>query len=160
MSIRFLCLLLVALCMSSSAMAQNKPTRKQLKEQRKVEQFERHNTAVADTLFRFQTKKILLPYTDANWSGGYISLQGNSLRIQQLTWIDNLGKKSTLQEVTAMNSYRMETDPKQKQSAVVFDCVLRGQTYYFTITYGLEQQSTLVIQTAAGEKMIYSGRFK
>ena len=151
-------IILLILLSFQSVDAQNK-SKKKSKKEKKIAQFQKLKKHAQDTAFVFQTKKILSPYIANNWSGGYLSIERQSIRIQELDWVDDLGNKIRLRELTELKNYLMIENNDEKDITVTFSCVLRGSSYIFTISYSIKKESILEIKKGR-EVIRYSGKLK
>ena len=122
---RVILVLLISIVSIPSMNAQ-KTSKKKTKQERKAEEFLKLKQTVRDSSFFYQTTEIIAPYIASNWSGGYLSVQGTMLRVQQLDWVDALGKKTRLQEVVALKNYRVTENELTNKMTVTFECVLQG----------------------------------
>lgn len=156
---RVILVLFISIVSMPSLHAQ-KASKKKTKQERKAEQFLKLKQTVRDSSFFYQTTEIIAPYIASNWSGGYLSVQGTMLRVQQLDWVDSQGEKTRLQEVTELKSYRVTENEVTNKTTVTFECSLKGKPYLFTITFDAGRKSELVIQKTHGELVKYTGRFK
>jgi len=160
MSIRLaLLIMLLSIAFIQLGNAQ-KNSRKKSKEDRNVERYFKLKQKILDTSFIFQTKEIISPFTPNSLSTGYLRIQGNSLRIQELDWVNNFGEKNRFREGTILKKFQMLTDDITKTIVVKFDCSIKGFSYFFTITYGIEIRGKLEIKKGIEETVKYSGRFR
>ena len=145
---------------SIQVLSAQKGSGKLSKKERKTERYFQLKEALADTSFLFVTREILSLSTGSSWSGGYLSIIGNTLRIQELDWEDNFGKKVRLREGTTLQDLQINTDDTTEAIIVQFNAAFNGHSYSFTITQGIESKSILELKKESGERVRYSGQFK
>ena len=159
MGLRFLCAILLFV-FTTHAIRGQKKSRKESRQAKKMERYQLQKRALQDTVFFFVTSEILKPYTSNNWSGGYLNIIGKSLRIQEMDWLENPKERVRWREITELNNYRLKFDESAQSTKVYFDCIVKGQPYYFTITHGLDIPGELVIRNSRGKEVRYSGKVK
>ena len=159
MRLSILCAILVSAFSMHTITAQKK-SRKESRQAKKLERYQLQKQAMQDTVFFFVTSEILKPYTSNNWSGGYLNIIGKSLRIQEMDWLENPKERVRWREITELNNYRLQTDETATRTKVSFDCIVKGQPYFFTITHGLDIPGELVIRNSRGKEVTYLGKVK
>ena len=159
MRLRLLSAILLCVFTMHTITAQKK-SRKESRQVKKLERYQLQKQALQDTVFFFETSEILKPYTSNNWSGGYLNIVGNSLRIQELDWLETPSERIRWREITELNNYRLRFDESAQSTKVYFDCIVKGQPYYFTIAHGLDIPGELVIRNSKGKEVRYSGKVK
>ena len=155
MRLRFICLVLLTVISLQSITGQKKS-----RKDRKRDRYELQKKSLRDTTFFFITNKILYPFTSNDWSGGYLNINGSKLRVQELDWLESPNSRIRWREITSLNNYSIERNKAEESSTVSFDCMLKGQPYFFTITHGWEKPAELTIRNSQGKEVRYSGKVK
>ena len=151
-------IILLILLSFQSVDAQNK-SKKKSKKEKKIAQFQKLKEHAQDTAFVFQTKKILSPYIANNWSGGYLSVERQSIRIQELDWVNAQGQKTRLKDGAKLSNYLVVADEVNYSFTVTFNCQINGSLYLFTFINSIKDGGNLKI-TRGSESVSYSGKFK
>ncbi len=163
MKLRILLVLAVSLALVPALTAQSK-SKKQSRQERKAErQMERYvaqKQALRDTSYRFITKKFLYPYTSTNMTGGYLHVDGNSVRVQELDWVESTDIKTRILGQAPIQGYSISSNQATGQTVVNFRCQLKTKIYAFTIVHNRFSESELSVQATGGKTMRYSGEVR
>ena len=151
----FVFLLLIGL---SGAHAQGK-AKKKSKQEKKMERYEKQKQAIIDSNFVFITKKIVTPYVESNWSGGYLNIERKFVRIQELDWVNSSGTKTRLNERAAIQNYRVLSNPNTSDLLIQFNTQIRARRYDISITFSAVNKHELVMRSG-NETVRYTGKFK
>lgn len=155
---RFYIIMLVSVVSFNIASAQNSP-RETVRKERKLTQYLELKQAALDSVFVFQTKKIITPFVPSNWSGGYLNIKANTVRIQELDWVNDLGEKIRLNQTATIQDYKVVENHSAKSFRVTFSSMVNGTLYNFIISHTLDIGSELEIGKGH-ETMKYSGKIK
>ena len=156
-------LVIMSLAMAPTLQAQAK-SRKQIRQEKKAERelkkYLSGKQALQDTTFIFVTQEILFPYMSYPMTGGYVALDGNSVRLNQMDWVESMDKTRRIIDQAPLLSYTAYYDKASGQTTVKFSCQLTTKMYVFTIVHNKDIPSELTVQLMGGKKMQYAGEVR
>ena len=163
MKLRILQVLVLSLALAPAVSAQSK-SKKQIRQERKaarqMEKYLAEKQALRDTSYIFITKKILFPHTSNSMTGGYLDVGGNSVRVQELDWVETTDIKTRIVGQAPIEGYSVSSNEATGQTVVNFRCQLKAKLYAFTIVYNRFSESELTVQATGRKTMRYSGVVK
>ncbi len=139
---------------------QRKNKKKGSKQERTLQKFELQKKALKDTSCIFQASKIKMPFVSIDRTGGYLYIESNEVRIQELDWPEDNKSTTRINEIIRPLNYRVNTLLNSEIVTVSFEGKLGGINHYFTIEHRLNEGSELTIVKQARKTVKYSGRIK
>lgn len=152
---------LFAMCNVHNLSAQKKKVKKLSKQERKLQKYQLLKQALLDTTFQFQTTEIKVPAVSRyNTGGGYLNIENNIIRVQELDWPEDSQSFTRIREEADLQKYTIVNAAKAKEITVHFDGRIRGSAYSFKIYHSLENGSELTMTKNGREKVIYKGKVR
>ena len=133
---------------------------KKSKQEKKIERYYKDRQAILDTSFFFQTLKITSPYLSANSTGGYLRINGNTLRIQEIDWVGRGNKKVRWRDQVELNNYHVFENDNEHYLEVRFGCQFKANQLFFIMKRPLNGPSELTIRMEKGKYVQYEGKLK
>jgi len=157
MRISIILLFAISLCSVHSITAQKK--KKLSKQEKRMKKFELQKQALIDSTFVFQTTEIVVPYFSQNRTGGYLHIEDNIVRIQEIDWPKGNNILARIRDQTDLYDYQIV---KSIPSNVIvqFKAIIKGSIYNFSIVCSLEDGSKLTMSIEGGQKVIFKGKVK
>ena len=141
-----------------------KKSKKQIRQERKaareMERYMAQKQALLDTSYIFITQKIQFPHTSNTMTGGYLDVSGNSVRVQELDWVESTDIKTRVIGQAPIEGYTVSSNEAAGQTVVNFRCLLKTKLYSFTIVHNRYSESELTVKATGRKTMRYSGVVK